>query len=249
MLKQSEFLKDLGVNSENEEAFLDKPLTDEVEPPAQGEDTPEEAEMKLKNRRERRLNDKLQSEREANIALNARLQGITESQTLRQGVEESDYLKRIEKIYGNATPEAKEATELLKEALEGVKRSAREEALTEFDSRRAKESEAEKEAEKSLSDMSDRWEDEYGIDMTDEVTRKGIFALTEKLSRKDSDGNIKEYPDPDGVAEVFIANKDKATNGRAKELASRGMTRSGASQPSQLQQDATWEALKEAGIF
>lgn len=240
--EQEKFLQDLEID--NSKNVLDDAI-EEVKP-ENGD--PEDAEFKAKNRRERRLLEKNQQLREEAIAATARLQGIEESRTIRKDAEPANYLKRIEKIYGNATPEAKEATELLLEALRGVEESATQKALEKFELQRGSESQAIREEEKNLDKMSDTWEDEYDIDMSNEATRKAIFSLTEKLSPKDADGNIKEYADPDAVAEVFLSTREKS-NSRAKELASRSMTRSGSSQPSKLEQDATWKALKEAGIF
>lgn len=242
--EQDQFLSDLEVeNSKEPFASLN---TEATEP--EKEIVVEDDEMKAKNRRERRLLEKNQQMREEAIAAQARLQGITESQKIREDNEPAEYLKRIEKIYGTTTPEAIEATNLLKEALAGVEESATRKAVEKFEAQRQAEAQATKAEEKTLDEMAERWEDEYGIDMSDSATRKAIYALTEKLSRKDSEGNIKEYPDPDGVADVFLATREKQSN-RAKELSSRSMTRSGASQPSKLQEDANWQALKDAGIF
>ena len=240
MSEQTEFLKELEVDD-----VLTKPLTEETEVQ---EETAEDADMKLKNRRERRLAAKLQAEREANIDLNARLQTITESQALRKGTEEADYLKRIEKIYGNATPEAKEATELLKEALQGLKESAKTEALAELDGRQTSETQAVKTEERNLDNIMDTVEEEYGIDMSNDSERKGFLTLLERVSPKDSDGNIIEYADPDTVAEVYLSRKERSSS-RAKELSSRSMTRSGASQPSKLEDDAAVRFLRENGII
>jgi hypothetical protein len=239
--EQEKFLSDLDVDKKD---VLDAPLEGTE---VKTEETPEDSELKLKNRRERRLAEKWQAEREANIALNARLETITESQKLREGTEEAEYLKRVEKIYGNATPEAKEATELLKEALQGVRASALKDALEEFQKERGNETQAVRDEEQNLDAIMERVEDDYGIDMASD-DRKGFLTLLERLSPKDQDGNIIEYADPDSTAELYLSRKEKSSS-RAKELASRSMTRSGTSQPSKLQEDATWKALKDAGIF
>ena len=241
MSEQTEFLKDLDIDQKKD--VLDAPLDD----PEKKEETPEDAEMKLKNRRERRLAEKWQAEREANIDLNARLQTIKESQVLREEPV-AEYLKRVEKIYGNATPEAIEATNLLKEALQGVKDSAKQEALAEVEARAGNESEAVKKEEQTIDDMLDEVEDEYDVDMSDSDTRKGFLTLLEKVSPKDQDGNIIEYADASTVYELYELGKQKSSN-RAKELASRSMTRSGASQPSKLEDDAAVRFLKENGII
>lgn len=246
MSEQTDFLKDLEVKPEEDnvfEASLEVPESD-----SNGED-PEESEMKLKNRRERRLAEKWQSERETNIALNARIAAISESKQLREGTEEADYLKRIERIFGNATPEAQEATELFKEALKGLEASATEKALERFESARGNEAKAIREEEQSLEKMLEELEDEYEADLTsDSATRRGFLTLLEKVSPKDKDGNIIEYADPKTVYELYESRKDKASS-RAKDLASRSMTRSGASEGSKLEEDAQFRFLRENGII
>lgn len=244
--EQQKFLEDLGVKPEVD--VLEKPLMDESSPEEEAE---KEGDMKLKNRRERRLDAKLQAERETNIALNSRLQTLSEVKTLRETTEEADYLKRVERIYGNATPEAKEATELLKEALKGVhesaKREAMEESLNKFEADRLKETEAVKEEEKNLDSILDSLEEDYNVDMSDTAVRTGFLTMLEKLSPKDKEGNIIEYADAKEVYELYEARREKSS--RAKELASRSMTRSGASQESKLEDDASVRFLKENGII
>lgn len=247
---QQEFLKDLDIENKPDD-ILDAPLTEEEadEEKTEGEqESTEEAEMKLKNRRERRLAKRLQSEREANIDLNARYQTLSESRSVRAGTEEAEYLKRVEKIYGDATPEAKEATELLKEALQGVKEKAKQEAIEELEARRNKEVQSVREEEGKLDDIIENLEEEYDVDLTNSADRKGFLTLLEKLSPKDKDGNIIEYADPDSTFELYLSRKEKAST-KAKELANRSMVRSGASTGSKLEEDSTVRFLRENGII
>lgn len=243
--EQQRFLEELEVGVED---VFEKPLTEEtVVEPEKKEETAEETEQKAKNRRERRLLEKNQQLREEAIASNARLQALTEAKQIQEGAEPADYLGRVEKIYGNATPEAAAATELLKSALEGLKLSAKQEALQEFDKQRGAEKEATRKEEEALDHILETVEDEHGIDMSGD-DRKGFLALLEKLSPKDKDGNIIEYADSDATAELYLSRKEKP-NDRAKELASRSMTRSGSSAPTKIEEDATVRYLKENGII
>ena len=238
MNEQQEFLKDLDIKTDS---VLETPLTEEPEK------EPEEDEAKLKNRQERRMYEKLQGERETAIALAARLEALTEAQNIRKDAEPSEYQKKLLRIYGNATPEGKEATETLSEVIEDVKRTAVAEALEQFNAAKENEDGAVRHEESTLDDTADYWEDEYGIDMSNEADRKGIFSLLERTSPKDRDGNIVEFADRDAVAELYLSRKEKSS--RAKELASRSMTRSGQSQPSRLETDSTEKFLRENGII
>ena len=238
---QSEFLKDL--EPENKDVF-DEPLTAEEETPKE-EETEEDEGFKAKNRRERRLLTQNQRLREEAIANAARAQALSEVNKFREEVGD-DPLKKVEAIFGTDTPEKLAATNILKEALSGMSDRAKQSALNEIEERQVNESQAVRKEEQNLDDIADRMEDEYGINM--EAEGKAYFTLLEKLSPKDEDGNVLEYADPDTTAELYLERKGKS-NGRAKELSSRSMTRSGASTESKLQDDSTVRFLKENGII
>lgn len=241
---QAEFLKDLEINPT--EDVLTESL---VEGEPEKTETPEEDEEKLRNRQARRLNERLQKEREANIDLNARLQTITESQKLRQGTETAEYLKMLEPIYGNSEPGKAEATELLKKAFEGMKESAKKEILEESEKQRQIEAQSQKKDDETLDELLISIEERFGVDLTDDtIARKGYLSLLQKLSPKDREGVIIEYADPVSTYEIFESRKEKQ-NVRAKELANRSMTRGGQSQGSKLEDDASVRFLKENGII
>jgi len=242
----AEFLKDLEVKPEDK---FEAPLNPEEEPV---KEEPKEEGFQPKNRRERRLLTENQRLREEAIASAARLQGIAEAQKLRETTEEADFLKMIEPIYGNDAPEKIEATNLLKKALKGLHedaiRKAKEATLEDISSRESRESEEIAKEEQTLEEIEERLEEDYNLDFSNESVRKGYYSLLEKASRKDNDGNIIEYADPDFIAETFISQREKSSS-RAKELASRSMVRGGQSSGSKLEMDANERFLREAGII
>lgn len=241
---QDEFLKDLDIK--DTKTVLDTSLIDETN--SEKEEDSEEMEQKARNRKERKMGEKIQQLREEAIALNARLETIKESQSLRNDSEEAEYLKRVEKIYGNASPEAVEATTLLKESLEAVKKAAKEEALQEIYNERGNEAQAIRTEEQNIDSILEKVEEDYDIDITSKTERDAFLYLLGKLSPKDKDGNIIEYADPDATAEIFLSHKEKKVN-RAKELANRSTTRSGAISTTTLQDDSTVRFLKANGII
>lgn len=249
MSEQDKFLEELGIKPE--ENPFEKPLEVEV-PPAE---KPEEDEEKLKNRRERRLHERLERRgEEAHQATEEALKWkkIAESKEVRETAEKPDYIKRIERIYGTNSPEAKEATELLAESLKAVEENAvklaEERILGHLEEERSSESRAVKEEEGNLDRMMDEIEDDYGADFSNPDVRIGFLTLLERVSPKDSDGNIIEYADPDTTWEMFERTRERSAN-RAKELADRSMTRSGSSQGSKLETDSAERFLKENGII
>lgn len=244
--EQEKFLE--GVK---EESILDKPLN--LEPEKAGDEKPNEAVAddelgEAKRRRERRLMEKLQAEKEANIALAARLEAITEVQKFRSESEPAGSLKLIERIYGNNSPEAQEATRLLQDALSGVKEEAKREAIEAFREEQAKSQQAVKSEERELDAYIEEMEDTYNVSFSKEM-EQSYFKLMEKLSPKDREGNIIEYADPHSVYEIFSEKLSQNKDSRAKNLAARGITNSAGTQNNTLQADAGRQFLKDAGII
>lgn len=252
------FLKDLENDQNRGTDILDMPL---VEDPTKVEETTtkteegttdevvegEDGDLKPRNRRERRLMRKVQAERESNIFLSGKLQAREEAKTSIS--EESDYLKSVERIYGNETPEAQIATDLLKKAIIGAREDAKREAIEEIRSEREREKQAQAQAESVLDGFIEDIEDTYDVDLT-EAQEKSYFQLLQKMSPKDSEGNVIDYADPHAVWEVFQERLQKrGTDTRAKVLSNRSMVQSGASKESTLTDDAHGRFLRDNGII
>lgn len=237
--------------------FLEEvPKVDQLEAPIvpeekklEGEVDPEAVDDKIKNRQHRRLEAKLQAEREANIALNARLQQIAESKSARESSEVSDYLKDVERLYGTQTPEAIEATNILKSVLSKIEQTSTEKALSKFREEQALQAKAVKEEEARLDSFIEDIEDKYGVSLNEEAQR-GFFKYLARISPKDEDGNIVAYADHEAAWEDYQEkmNANKPVN-KAKSLAARSMTQSGASPKSTLEDDSSMRFLKENGIL
>lgn len=239
----SEFLKEFEPKEEQD--ILHQPLAPEKEKVE--EEEPVEDEGGKRNRRERRLAAKYQAERESSIALAAKLESLTEAQRLQRDTEPSEYLKAIEKIYGTDTPEATAATELLKTALRGVEETSTKRALELFREEQRQAQEEVSKEERTLDSFIEQIEDEFDVSLN-ATQQKGFFQMMEKMSPKDSEGNITAYADPSAVWELY-AEKTQKKDTRAKDLSSRSMTHSGTSKDTTLQSDSTERFLKESGII
>lgn len=219
------------------------------EPPAQEPSVVDEEHAK--NRRERRLQAKLEAERASAIQLAAKLEAITEAQKVRSDTTENDYLKSVERIYGTETPEGREATELLKLALKGVGEEAKRSAVEEFKAEQARMNEEVRRRESELDMMLEEIEDEHNVDLTSsasEATRKGFLKLLEKMSPKDKEGNIIQFADHTAVWEMYASQSSKKEN-PARQLSSRSMTPTGAPRNEQLKNDVEARQLSELGII
>lgn len=248
------FLKELA--GEQQESILDKPLnlgTDEEpekETPVRKVELDEDGYPKNRQGRRKRERDE---QRDSEIQqLNERVKVLSESEKFKEEVGD-DYKKLLEPIFGTAgddgkyDPRRELATKNLIAAFDMMKESSKKEVLKALESRNTEESNAQREADSEVEAILDTAE-EYGINIEDEDTRSGFLTFVEKMSAKYKDGNVKEFPDADNVAEAFIAISKSGGSSRAKELASRGMTRSGESQPSNLQQNAIERYMEDNGL-
>lgn len=238
---QQDFLKDLEPEAKVD--VFDTPLAPEPEKAQEDDKGDEEAE----NRKERRLRARLDAERESSIALAAKVEVLTSALQAKSETEPSEYLKKIERLYGTDSPEAQAATQLLSEALTGVEERAVQRAVEVLRQEQLQAQESVRNEEKALSSMVEDIEDTYNVTI-DPQTEKGFFQLLEKLSPKDRDGNVTAYADPHEVWEELQARKTQPST-RAKDLASRSMVKTGASPDSSVQDDAALRFLKDNGII
>jgi len=167
--------------------------------------------------------------------LSKRLAGIEEkinnvsNQNSNQEDEDDFYVRLI----GNDTPEK---IAFIKEA------KAREERREQLSIERAyqrlteenQREEAEiKQVEETLYNSIDQIEEDYGVDLTSndpvvKKTRVDFLKYVEKVAPKDENGEILYLPDMNATFETFQELRKKASStGRAKDLASRGTSRSG----------------------
>lgn len=248
MNEQEKFLKD--TEQKEEVDIFDIPLEPtETVYEKKIDENPELAPDSIKDRRHKRLEAKLQAERESNIALNARLEVI--SQARKSEETPSEYLKNIERIYGTDTPEATAATELLKNALKGVGEESTRKALEAFRQEQAESDKALKTEEGALESMLEDIEDDYNVDLTSEKSetlRKAFYKNLERVSPKDSEGNILHYADHRAVWEDLQSKIIKKPENRAKNLADRSMIQSSPTE-TKLQEDSSLKFLKDNGII
>ena len=237
---------------DTEQPTADALFQPETAPAAEPEKEPEDEDLKPRNRRERRQAERLERERNATIQLadqvhhlNERIETMSKA---KDSANDADYFKGLEMIYGNETPEAIQATELLKKAIRGASEEARQQALQEFQIQQTRDAQAVAEAEEELDTMLDELEDRYGVELTEEQ-ETAYFQLMQRMSPKDRNGNVAAPADPEAVWEVFTERMSRTTDNRAKELAARSMTQSGSSIDSTLQDDALGRYLRKEGII
>jgi len=254
-----QFSENAPVEQEKKEKLSDEsPLDDfgkQEETPEEPEDKKEEEDEDEKpNRWTRRREAAYQREREANIALSARMEALSEAQKFQRDLGEMPIDERLVTLYGN-DENGKRAAQITQSLLHDVARQAKEDAVKELQQAREREREELTQNQDFIDGELERLEDAFGLDLTSNkpsaIKARGDFlGMVEKFSPKDGEGNITAYADFDQVFDIFQQRRERGNNQRSKDLASRGMVRSGASTTQTKADVAAGEKfLKDNGII
>lgn len=227
-----EFFKDLPSEDKKEQDIFDDKKEEKKDDPApeKGEKD-EEVPESLKNRQHRRLEQKLQRERESNIALAERVKILSEQDKFAQDVEIDP---RIAKMF-DTSEVGKENALRLHEVMQDMSARAKQEALQEIQNQQVKEREEQKSYESFIDDELEGLEDQFNVDLTSDApqarkARREFLEMVQKLSPKDDEGTITGYADFGAVFEEYQSkHTEKVDNTRQKEIASRSMQKSGQS--------------------
>ncbi len=225
----NEFFNALPKEDKSPEAdIFGKPKVESA-PVQKTEDEDEDVDDSVKNRRHRRLEAKLQAEREANIALTERVKVLSEVEKFAK--ETPDVDPDIAKMF-DASDIGKENALRLSRKLTEMKEEARQSALEAIDSRRERENQEFKEAGSFIDSSLDSLEEQYNVafygSKKADTLRSEFLQFVENISPKDEEGNLIEYADMDRSFETFmdLHSKVKPDNSRQREISSRSMQRS-----------------------
>lgn len=165
--------------------------------------------------------------------------------------DEDDLIAAFTNVIGNDTPEKVHALKTLGKRLKDVEETASQRTLQQIQAKQNEEKQAEIEAENTLNDAFENIEEEFGVDLTSNTpiakkTKSEFIDLIKRLSPKDSNGEVIDFPD---FREVFTLYKDMRkpeSNNRAKELSSRSMQRSTETSNTTQVKDNSWKAVDKA---
>ncbi len=203
----------------------------ETQPEPKDDIDPEKAHESVKDRRHRRLEQRLQSEREANIALNERVKTLSEMEKFSQ--EHSDQIHPdIAKMFDSSDVGKENAMRLSKVIYE-TQQKAKEDALREMEERQDSAVKEQKEYENLIDNELESLEDQYNVDLTSDSPkarkmRREFLELVQELSPKDQNGDITGYADFGSAFNVYqkTVTEEKPDNTRRQEIAGRSMKRS-----------------------
>ena len=149
-------------------------------------------------------------------------------QTFRQEVkDELNLPPALVKLVGNDTPEKREALKELATYLDSLPAKAQEQFQAKMEQQAQEAAEQDNAALSELNAGFEAIEEEHGVDLSsDSRTRAAFVEYLRRVSHKNEDGEVDQFADIPAAWEVF-QERAKPSASRAKELASRGMTRSG----------------------
>lgn len=217
------FLGDLGDNIEDPKVndVVETPVEATEEVPTEEEKLPFHRDPKVQRYIERQLENKLKD-----------FQPSSQEQFVKEVQEENSLIDAFQTIIGNDTPEKVAALKALGKSLADVQDKAAEKAYARFAEEQRQVQIEEQEAVNELSEGLERIEEEFNVDLSSNSAsakklRNEYLEYLGKISPKDEYGNVKEYADMDYSFEEFMS-RQKPLNTQAKQIASRGMSRSSA---------------------
>ncbi len=243
-----DFLGDLGGSTEEAELNLDgttdttteDKTDDEPVVPAEEEQLPFHKDPKVQKYIERQLDKKLK-----NYQPTRQEQFITDVQ------EDTSLIDAFTGIIGNDTPEKVHALKLLQKSIDNMEARTKkaEEASAVVDEMRKNQQE-EQQSIRYLEDSIERIEENYNVDLTSgssasRKARNDFLDFLGKISPKDEDGEIRDYADPEESFEIFQSLKKPQVNTQAKDIASRGITRSSADSTNTPTKRITFDNVRE----
>lgn len=172
---------------------------------------------------------------------------VSEPERKNEVKDDDDYYTRL---IGNDTPEKLSMIKEAKARDERLLEQAEERAFNRLSQKEQEEVMAEKEAEDELNNAFESIEDTFEVDISSgspqaKKTRQEFISFVEKIAPKDRNGNVIDYPDMNSAWETFSEIKKSTVQpSRAKELASRSLSRSSES-TSVPQNRIDWNTVDE----
>lgn len=153
-----------------------------------------------------------------------------EASAPKEGPEGSDELTdTLIEIIGNDTPQKVAAVKKFRAQLGHLEERGAQRALRDIQAQSEAAKAQETEDMRYLSNAFDEIEEQNGVDFSTtqgNKMRNDFIDFIARISPKDEEGEIKDYPDMQEAWSLFISTRKPAENKRAKDLAARGMTRS-----------------------
>jgi hypothetical protein len=225
-----EFFDKLPSEDKESADIFDEKKPEAIKPKADDID-PEEVPESIKDRRHRRLEQKLQAERESNIALSTRLNTLSEMDKFAKD-NAGEVNPDIAKMFDNSEVGKENALRMSKVLRESEER-AEQRAIERLEAKQAAAAEEQKKYENQIDTELETLEDQYNVDLTSDSpkarkARRELLEAVQEISPKDENGDIIAYADFDATFKQYQRSlkEEKPDNSRRQEIASRSMQRS-----------------------
>lgn len=187
-------------------------------------------------------------------AISKALEGVKPTETARfieetGGEENPELIAVLTRIVGNDTPEKISAVKDLTRALSGLEEKGAQRALEQIERQQESVREEEREAVAELRQGLEEIEDEFGVDILSDTpqsrkTRVDFLNYVTRIAPKNEEGVVTDYPDITAAFEDFqTLRKNVGQPNRAKDLASRSMSRSADASNVPASTDKSWKAV------
>lgn len=144
---------------------------------------------------------------------------------------EDELTDTLVEIIGNDTPQKIAAIKRFRSQLGTLEERGAERALAQLRQQADAEQLEVQQAQEELATAFDNIEEEFDVDLTSNTSiarkeRGDFIDFIKRVSPKNSDGDVIQYPDFTETWKLFQSTKKPVDNKRAKDLAARGMDRS-----------------------
>ena len=156
----------------------------------------------------------------------------------------------LTRIIGNDTPEKLSAIKDFKKVIMEREDRGAEKALQAIQAQQQEEQEVYKEAENEVEQGFENIEETFGVDLDapqSSKMRNNFIDFVQRISSKDEDGNIVEYPDFTESFQIFqeMNKKTMPSNSRNKELASKSISRGSDASNAPVSGGKSWKDVEK----
>lgn len=146
--------------------------------------------------------------------------------------QEDEITDVLTRIIGNDTPEKQQGVKDLRKVLNSLEEKGAQRALAELGQQAEAQRQEDVKAQEELDNGFEEIEETFNVDLssnapTAKKTRSDFIDYVRKIAPKNEEGEVTAFPDLPSAWEEFQEKAKRPSNDRAKQLAARGMQRSG----------------------
>lgn len=163
---------------------------------------------------------------------------------------EDEFTEVLTRVIGNDTPEKIQAVKDMRRVFGSLEERGAQKALAQIQAQAQQQADEDQEAINELESGFEDIEESFGVDLTSNspAARKldtEFRTYVRKIAPKNAQGEVVAFPDLSAAFETFQELQKRPSNNRAKELASRGMSRSNDASSVPVNTDKSWKGVEK----